>query len=128
MVQGQDAESAESKEKPNFRFLRFFIFQVMDIFVFKCPQFSMNFHDNSENKNKKNLKIDLSFDSTYWASSIKTGSKLMGEGSAISLVGKYTQKKFAKKKVYSSDFDDFFCSDTFQNIVTHVPACRSLMK
>ena len=35
-----DAESAESKEKSNFRFL---FFRIMVIFVTSSPQFSMNF-------------------------------------------------------------------------------------
>ena len=60
----------------------------MVIFVLKSPQFSMNFHDNSKNKN---LKIDFSFVSAHYASSIKNESKLRrrgGGGFCISLVGK----------------------------------------
>ena len=49
----------------------------MVIFVFKTPQFSMNFPDNSENKNRK---IDYLFDSAHCASFIKTGAKLRGRG------------------------------------------------
>ena len=60
----KDAEYAESKEKSNFRF---FIFLVMVIFVLKCPQFSMSFHDNMKNKNRKN---DLSFVSENCATQI----------------------------------------------------------
>ena len=71
-IRMKDAESAESKEKSNFWFLQF-IFRVMVIFVLKSSQFSMNFHDKSKNKN---WKIDLSFVSAHWASSIKTGSKM----------------------------------------------------
>ena len=50
----KDEESAESKEKPNFSY-----------FVPKCPQFSMNFHYNSKNKNRK---FDFSSDSPDSAS------------------------------------------------------------
>ena len=39
------------------------------IFVFKSPQFSMNFHDNSKNEN---WKIDISFVSAHSASFIKS--------------------------------------------------------
>ena len=56
-----------------------FYFQIsghfLVIFVLKSPQFSMNFHNSSKNKN---WKIDFSFVSAYCASSIKTGSKLRG--------------------------------------------------
>ena len=58
----------------------------MVIFVMSSPEFSMNFRDNSKNKN---CKFDFSFVSTHCASSIKTGSKLRGGGGCISLVGKY---------------------------------------
>ena len=44
-----------------------FYFWVMVIFVFKTPQFSMNFPDNSENKNRK---IDYLFDSAHCMSSV----------------------------------------------------------
>ena len=46
------------------------------ILVLELPQFSINFHDNSKNKNKKNPKIDVLFVSAHSASSMKTGSKL----------------------------------------------------
>ena len=36
----QNPESAESKEKPNFRFL---FFELWSLLYSKCPQFSMNF-------------------------------------------------------------------------------------
>ena len=48
-------------------------------------EFSINFQDDSKNKNQK---IDFSFVSAHCASSIKTGSKLRGGvGICISLVG-----------------------------------------
>ena len=42
-----------------------FIFRVMVIFVLNTPQFLMNFHDNSKNRNRK---IDFSFISAHCAS------------------------------------------------------------
>ena len=50
----------------------------LDIFGHFASQFSMNFYDNSKNKNRENWKIDFSFVSAHYASSIKTGSKLRG--------------------------------------------------
>ena len=70
----KDAECAESSEKSIFRFLSF---RVMVIFVLKSPQFSMNFHDNSKNKNRK---IDFSLDSAHYVSFIIKGEKLRGGG------------------------------------------------
>merc|ERR1719154_279999 len=58
-----------------------FIKRVMVIFVLKCPPFSMNFHDNSKNKNRK---IYFLFASAYCASFMKVESKL---GVGIFLVG-----------------------------------------
>ena len=49
----------------------------MVIFVLKCPQFSMNFHDNTKNKN---WKIDFSFDSALYASFMKLATKLRDGG------------------------------------------------
>ena len=56
-------------------------------FCTKNCQFSMNFHDNSKNKN---WKIEFSFDSAHCTSFMKVGLKLMVGGSGvvcISLVG-----------------------------------------
>ena len=55
---------------------KYFIFRVMVIFILKTPQFSMNFYDNSKNKNRKMDSYILS----HSASFMKTGSKLMGMG------------------------------------------------
>ena len=52
----EDADSAELKEKLYFRFWRFLFFELWSfwyIFVLESPQFSMNFHDNSKNRNLK---------------------------------------------------------------------------
>ena len=46
-------------------------------FCTKNCQFSMNFHDNSKNKN---WKIDFSFNSALCASYMKIGAKLRGQG------------------------------------------------
>ena len=75
----KDPESAELKEKSNFRFFPIFILRVMVIFVTSSHQFSMNFRDNLKNKNRK---IDFLFDSKHCASFIKTGAKLRGGWSA----------------------------------------------
>ena len=56
------------------------------IFILKSPQFLMNFHANSKNKNRKN---HFSFVSAHCTSSIKTESKQRGVVVCISLVGKY---------------------------------------
>ena len=69
--------------KTKFQIFPIFIFRVMVIFALKCPQFSINFYDNS-----KNEKTDFSFVSGHCASYKKTKSKLRGEGVVcISLVG-----------------------------------------
>ena len=66
--------------------INFTIFRVMVIFFTQTHQFSMNFHDNLKNKNRK---IYFSFVSTHCLSFIKTESKLRGRrGVCISLVGK----------------------------------------
>ena len=72
----EDPESAESKEKSNFRFFRCLFFELWSL-LFKSYQFSMNLHDNSKNRNRK---IVFSFVSAHCASFIKVGSKLRGEG------------------------------------------------
>ena len=57
----------------------------MVIFVLKSPHFSMNFHENSKNKNRK---INFSFDSAHRASFMKMRAQLRGgEGVCISLLG-----------------------------------------
>jgi len=40
----KDPESAEMKEKSNFRFCNYYFFRVIVVFVLKMTQFSMNFH------------------------------------------------------------------------------------
>ena len=65
----KDAECAESKKN---KFSDFYFYSYI-IFVLKSPQFSLNFHDNSKNKNRK---IDFSFVSAHRATSTKIGSKL----------------------------------------------------
>ena len=57
----------------------------MVIFILKSSQFSFDFHDNSNNKNRK---INFAFVSAHYTSSIKTGSKKRWRV-CISLVGKY---------------------------------------
>ena len=81
-----------------------FIFRVMVIFrdfCFKNCQLSMNFHDNSRNRNHKSPKIVFSFDSAHYASSKKVGSKLRG-GVCISFIG--TEPKY----FFSIRFRRFF--------------------
>ena len=78
----KDAESAESKEKSNFRFF----FSSCGHFCSKNCQFSMNLYENSENKNKKNQKIDFSFVSAHCASFMKVGSKRRGEGGSMHIL------------------------------------------
>ena len=73
----KDEECDEWKEKSNFRFLFSDLWSLLVILVFKSPLFSLNFHDNSKNKN---WKIYFPFISVHCASSIKTISKLRGEG------------------------------------------------
>ena len=73
----KDAEWAESKEKSYFRFLFFKLWSFLVIIVLKSPQISMNFLDNSKNKNRN---VNFSFDSAHCASFMKMGSKLRGEG------------------------------------------------
>ena len=48
----KDEDSAESIEKSNFRFFRYSFFEVWSFFSKSC-QFSIHFHDNSKNKNRK---------------------------------------------------------------------------
>ena len=52
-------------------------FSSYDQFCSKNCQFSMNFHDNSRNKNRK---IVFSFVSAHCATFMKVGSKLRGGG------------------------------------------------
>ena len=59
------------KQMKNY-FLDFY-FSSYGHFVLKTSIFSMN-------KNRKNWKIDFSFDSAHCASFIKTGAKLKGRG------------------------------------------------
>ena len=68
----KDAECVETNEKSIFRF---WFFELWSFLYSKQPQFSMNFHDNSKNKNQK---IDFSFDSVHYASFITTWAKLRG--------------------------------------------------
>ena len=79
----KDAECAWRNEKSVFRFL----FSELWSFLYSSrPKISMNFHDNSKNKNRK---IDFLFDSEHCASFIKTGAKLTREGrSANPYLGK----------------------------------------
>ena len=72
----KDMKCGETNEKMIFQFL---FFELLSYFTQKC-KFSMNFHNNSKNKN---WKIDLSIVSAHCASSIKTGSKLRGGGGAL---------------------------------------------
>ena len=50
----KDAKCVDTNEKPIFRFLRYYHFRTQN-----C-QFSMNFHHNSKNEIRKNLKHDFS--------------------------------------------------------------------
>ena len=70
----KDAECADRKKNHISDFSDFF-FSSYNPFCTKNCQFSMNFYDNSKNKNPK---IDFSFVSAHCTSSIKTGSKLRG--------------------------------------------------
>ena len=54
----KDAECAETNEKSIFDFY---------FSSYGNPKFSMKFHDNSKNKNRKNLKYDFSFVSVHSA-------------------------------------------------------------
>ena len=68
-----------------------FYFSSYGNFCAQNCQFSMNFHDNSKNKNKK---MDFSFNSAHYASLIKMGAKLRGGGVCISLDGKHPRIVF----------------------------------
>ena len=72
-----DTESAEAKEKANFRFLRLLFFELWSFLYSNHPNFRWIF--TIANSKSKNRKIEFSFVSAYWASSIKTGSKLRGK-------------------------------------------------
>ena len=65
---------------------------IFRLFCSENCKFSMNFHDNLKNKNRKNLKISFSFVSAHCASVMKVGSKLRrrGGGVCLSLVGTET--------------------------------------
>ena len=76
------------ERKIKFKVFSISIFRVTVIFLLKLPQFLMNFHDILKNKNRKNRKIDFSFDSAHCPFFIKTGAKLRGGEVCISLVGK----------------------------------------
>ena len=73
-----------SKLKIEIQILLIFIFRVLVIFVLE----NINFRDNSKNKNRK---IDFSFVSAHYASSIKIGSKLRGGGCAYHYLGQGLQ-------------------------------------
>ena len=74
----KDAECAETNEKSVFAT---FSFRDMVDFVLKIGQFSMNFKYKIDHNSKtKNWKIDFSFVSAHFASSIKTGSELRWGG------------------------------------------------
>ena len=80
----KDAESAESKEKSNFRFFQFLFFEFWS---FLYPNFRWIFHNDSKNKN---WKKKISFYSAHCTSSKKMGSNLRREGGVcISLAGKW---------------------------------------
>ena len=78
----KDAEYVETNEKSTFRFL---FFELWSLMYLKLHQFSMNFHDNAKNENRK---IDFLFDSAHFAYFIIMGAKLRGVGVCIFLVGK----------------------------------------
>ena len=67
-------------------------------FCTKNCQLSINFHDNSKNKNRK---MDFPFDSAHWASFMKMGSKLRGRV-CISLVGTWSRQFSTDSKISCS--------------------------
>ena len=73
-----------------------FEFQFLVILVLKSFQFSMNFHDISKNRNRKNQKIGISFDSAHYVSFMKVSSKLSEgvKGVCISLVGTIDKRRY----------------------------------
>ena len=75
----------QASDFSDFYFFELWSFFV--IFLLKSPQFSMNFHDYLKNKNRKNGKINFSFDSAYCASFMKMGAKLRGGGSVYPYLG-----------------------------------------
>ena len=88
-------ESAESKEKSNWRFLRFLFFELWYFLRHHQLNFRWIFHDDSENKNRRMFLLFFSFYSEHSATSVKTGSKLRergigggGEEVCISFVGR----------------------------------------
>jgi len=66
------AGCAETNEKSISRFLDIVVFVRLYLIFFCFCHFSMNFEykidHNSENKNRKNLKYDFSYDSALCAS------------------------------------------------------------
>ena len=78
----KDPESAESKEKSNFRFWPISIFRVMVIFWSFLWR-----HDNSKTKNRKKIIFRFSFYLAHSALSIKPDQN-WEEGGCMSLDGK----------------------------------------
>ena len=74
---------------------------------------------NSKTKNRKNRKIYFSFDSEYFASSIKMGAKLRG-GVYISLVGKNPAVFFSIDLASSGNSQEVECG----SILARIPDMR----
>ena len=64
-----------NRKKNQISDIPYFYFSTYGHFCSKNCQFSMNFHNNSKNRNRK---TNFSFDSAHCASFIKTGAKLRG--------------------------------------------------
>ena len=65
------------------RNIKFQIFIVMVILVTSSPQFLMNFHNNSKNKNRRIFLLFIPYYITYSPSSIKGWSKVRGGGGGV---------------------------------------------
>ena len=88
------------ERKIKFQIFQNFIFRDIVIFVLKSHQFLMKFHDISKNKI---WKIYFSFVLAHYTSSIKTGSKLSGGGSAYLQLEKFQNKI---KKTIANNYDE----------------------
>ena len=77
----------------------------------KYGQFSINFHHNSKNENRKNLNYDFSFVSAHSTSFIKNLASSEGGGSAILA---WDRDYIHKKILYS---DALFAMHWFEGII-----------
>ena len=101
------------------KFFRF-LFSGYGNFCSKICEFSMKFHDNSQNKNRK---IDFSFHSAHCASFMKVGSKLSWEGLHILPLDR------AVESFYSRELKNFILRvDSFRNrkLIVYISYSKSV--